>query len=441
MGSLFRKGGNIAEIVERIARKDLLLDGVAVDSDRTAARLRDAMKEIGSDIDSILHYSNSSTSEATRLDVEISKIKLSIKRQALQTERIAASAEEMSQTIVDISRNAASASDSAREASSVAQEGRKRMGDTVARVSSVMKATSQLKGAIESLDRRIAEVGEVIGFIKEVADQTNLLALNAAIEAARAGEQGRGFAVVADEVRKLAERTMKATRDIEGTLNRIRDESVHTTNTMNASMKEVEAARGQVEGLRAGLDAIAAAVGRSSDEITRIATAVEEQSAASEEVSRSVEDTVMLARAIDAEADELITIADRVLGNTGKVSDLLAAFSHAKSLPTMLERMKADHRAWVKRLYRMYHGLESVAEVEDHRSCRLGAWYHGGHAGVAPSEALARMEKAHAAFHEKAAACHDHYRRGRLDACAEGLHEVERLSEEIASALDEMKGG
>lgn len=433
--------GEIKEIAERLKQKDLQLH-ISPYSNRDEAvnLLKEAIIHLGGEIDNILYYSNSAVSEATRLDAEISKIKLSAQKQTAQTERIATASEEMSQTIVGISKNATTASEKAGQAVTVAEEGKKAMDDTVKRVSSVADATLELKTAISNLDARINEIGEVVEFIKDVADQTNLLALNAAIEAARAGEHGRGFAVVADEVRKLAERTMKATKDIEETLSRIKDESGRTTSTMKASIQEVEAAKGQIEGLKTTFDNIVQSVEKTSDEIAMIATAVEEQSAASEDITRSVEDIVALAKSIDKDTDVMIQTVDTVVAKTTKVSDLLGEFRFNKGLTTLLERVKADHRMWVKRLYRMYHGLESITQVGDHKSCRLGRWYYSEMSkNLSGLDAFKSLEEPHKRLHIKAQECVDRYNRGEIEASLEGIMEVENISHKVVRLIEELK--
>jgi methyl-accepting chemotaxis protein len=442
MSGILGKGRHVNKIAERVSQRDFLLEGVGTNSDEAAARFMDAVRQMGGDLDSMLHHATSSITGATKIDADISKVKLSIMKQVMQMEGIAISMEEMSQTIIDISKSASTASESAKKAKEVAEEGKRMMDDTVTHVNSVMGATSDLQGAIGDLDTRIKEVGEVIGFIKDVADQTNLLALNAAIEAARAGDQGRGFAVVADEVRKLAERTMKATREIEDTLNRIKGESVRTTSTMDASMTEVQAAKTRIEGLKGTLDIVVESVEKSSDDVTRIATAVEEQSSATEEVARSVEDVLGLFKSVEDEMEGLTsTAADGVLENASRVSEILSGFSFAVSTPTMLERVKADHRVWVKRLYRMYHGLERISHVGDHRACRLGTWYYSDAPGaLSKSRAFRELEEPHKLLHEKAQQCVELYNRGDRENCLKAIMQVEDVSNRVVGLIEELKG-
>jgi len=142
---------------------------------------------------------------------------------------------------------------------------------------------------IETLGKSSDEIGEIIAVIYDIADQTNLLALNAAIEAARAGEQGRGFAVVADEVRKLAERTTKATKEIASMIKSIQSDTDGAVKSMSAGTEEVEKGVSLVNQAGGSLDQIVEVVASVTDMIQQIATAAEEQSAAAEEISTNVE--------------------------------------------------------------------------------------------------------------------------------------------------------
>ncbi len=180
-----------------------------------------------------------------------------------------------------------------------ANQGKALSSDAIKVVEDVYQSTSQLSEVVKRLNQRAEEIGEIVTVIKDIADQTNLLALNAAIEAARAGEQGRGFAVVADEVRKLAERTIKATDEISEKIRNIQNESQQTSKSMEVSLKNVTRANDFIKELGNSLLHIVDSVNRVKDQITQIATAVDEQSAASEEVAKNIEKTSEIAKEME----------------------------------------------------------------------------------------------------------------------------------------------
>jgi methyl-accepting chemotaxis protein len=206
-----------------------------------------------------------------------------------QTNQVATAVEQMSATILEVAKNSNQAAESAKKATETAIKGGEIVDLSIQAMNRIAEVVQESARTIKALGINSNRIGEIISVIDDIADQTNLLALNAAIEAARAGEQGRGFAVVADEVRKLAERTTKATKEIATMIKSIQSDTSGAVASMDIGTKEVE--NGVEMALKAGeaLKEIVNMVQNVSDMISQIATASEEQSAAIEQISTSIE--------------------------------------------------------------------------------------------------------------------------------------------------------
>ena len=221
-------------------------------------------------------------------------------KQRTQTNSVAASMEEMTNTVLEVARNATATSEAADQANEAAGQGASLVTKAVDAINQVSESADELEHEVGELNAQAGEIGRIIGVINDIADQTNLLALNAAIEAARAGEAGRGFAVVADEVRKLAEKTVAATKEVEEAIGTIQDRSQHAMTAMHQTSEQVgestTLSNQAGDALQKIMESVRDMVGR----ITQIATAAEEQSAAAEEIKRQIGDIADIA----SEADE-----------------------------------------------------------------------------------------------------------------------------------------
>jgi methyl-accepting chemotaxis protein len=245
---------------------------------------------------------------------------------AAQTGTVATAGEEMAMTSTEISQNCASAAQGAMNANDRAMAGAAVVEGTVVvmnRIAAQVRATAK---TVEGLGARGDQIGEIIGTIEDIADQTNLLALNAAIEAARAGEQGRGFAVVADEVRALAERTTRATREIGEMIKAIQSETRGAVSAMVQGVKEVEMGTGEAARSGEALQDILDQINSVTAQVNQIAVSAEQQTAITGEISSNIHQITDVAQGTAKGAQESATAASQLSGLAKEMQRLVERF-------------------------------------------------------------------------------------------------------------------
>ncbi|MEM1098705.1 MAG: methyl-accepting chemotaxis protein [Planctomycetota bacterium] len=239
-------------------------------------------------ISNVRGASHEVASAATELSANSEQMSSSMRDQTGRMQQINAAVEEMGRAVVDIAQKAVSASETAAKAGQSASEGGEVVTQTIEGMEAISAAVSASASSVQELGKRGEQIGEIIATINDIADQTNLLALNAAIEAARAGEHGRGFAVVADEVRKLADRTTSATEEIAESIQAIQSETGDAVVRMSAGTEQVKEGVQRAELAGQSLQSIVANASDVAGMIHSIAAATEEQSATAEEINRAV---------------------------------------------------------------------------------------------------------------------------------------------------------
>jgi len=269
----------------------------------------------------------------------------------IQQERMAAIAtamEEMNATVGEVARNASHAAVNASESSDRASTGSSGVQRAVSSIGEIETQILSLKDTMGQLGDKASSIGEVLNVITDIADQTNLLALNAAIEAARAGEAGRGFAVVADEVRKLAEKTMSATKEVETVIVSIQQAARDNVAAVEATAEGIAESTEASREARQFMDEIVAIVGETSGQVDSIATAAEEQSATSEEINRAVTDMNEIAAGT---AQGMRSSADNLASITALISELDATVQAMTSVETIASYdANADLVSWSDKL-------------------------------------------------------------------------------------------
>jgi len=341
-----------------------------------------------------------------------------------QTNQVATAMQEMATTVHEVSENSNKGAAASQKAAETAREGGKIVDETLSRMRAIASSVGETAKKVRELGKRSDEIGRITGVIEDIADQTNLLALNAAIEAARAGEQGRGFAVVADEVRKLAERTGKATKEIAEMIRSIQSETKTAVAAMEAGSKEVELGVESTSRAGSSLHDIIRTSEQVGDMVTQIATAATQQSAATEQINSNIDQSARIASSTVTGAQQTAAALQDLAGVALNLQQLVGQFrlsadgtaghgrsrDHASQLGQAVSdsldfgRVKMAHRSWRLKLRSFLDGRENIdpAGLASHRGCELGKWiYASGMTAYGHLQEMADLEKKHKDMHAR----------------------------------------
>jgi methyl-accepting chemotaxis protein len=316
-------------IANRIADGDLTVK-VSTKRQDEAGQLMSAMQNMVEQIRTMIartvDISSAIASASQQLHSTSEQIATGAEEVACQTNTVATASEEMSATSNDIARNCIMAAETSKQTAESATSGARVVNETIVGMNVIADRVRQTSKTVEALGTRSEQIGDIVGTIEDIADQTNLLALNAAIEAARAGEQGRGFAVVADEVRALAERTTKATREIGEMIKAIQKETQEAVKAMDEGVHEVEKGAESSQKSGQALEEILNGINEVSMQVNQIATAAEQQTATTSEVTSNIQQITSVVQGTAQGASETAMAAERLNKNAEELQQLVRKF-------------------------------------------------------------------------------------------------------------------
>jgi methyl-accepting chemotaxis protein len=317
-------------MIQEVAANNLAIEDMEIASHDELGQAASALNSMKNNLKAIVQSIASTAEHVASASEEISASATQMangsETQKDQVHQIATAMQEMSSTVHEVSESCNKAADSARQTSETARQGGAIVEDTLGHMRSIAGSVRETAQKVQELGSRSDQIGKIVGVIDDIADQTNLLALNAAIEAARAGEQGRGFAVVADEVRKLAERTTKATKEIAEMIQSVQTETRGAVEKMQSGTQQVE--KGVEVTAKAG-ESLKQIIGQAEhvgEMVTHIATAANEQSSATEQVNSNMDQINKLVAESAEGAQQSAQACEQLSGLAFELQNLVSRF-------------------------------------------------------------------------------------------------------------------